>query len=131
MNELDLLITELIEARDRERSVKDIKEMLDEWEIKEDLTKFKVGDLVQHKKGGLYKILATKATHTETEEELVVYQKYEKKSGFRIMSDEVWCRPKAMFEEKVDGVPRFVLVGSAKKKRDMVIKRGGQYDPNR
>ena len=53
----------------------------------------KIGGTYRHYKGNLYKVLYI-ATHTETEEKLVVYQD---------LSDEtkVWARPLDMWNEKV------------------------------
>ena len=55
----------------------------------------------RHYKGGLYRVVGI-ARHSETEEELVVYETPDRR---------LWARPKAMFEEEVtiDGVrqPRF------------------------
>ncbi len=57
----------------------------------------------RHYKGGEYEVILV-ARHTETEEELVVYQALYGERGY-------WCRPLTMFLEQVevDGVqrPRF------------------------
>lgn len=62
--------------------------------------------IYRHYKGNLYQVLHT-ATHSETEEALVVYRCLYGEYG-------VWVRPLAMFSETVirDGkeVPRFELV---------------------
>ena len=54
----------------------------------------KVGDIVRHFKGNLYKIVDF-GQHTENDDRLVVY---------RSVSDpaKLWCRPLAMFMSKVD-----------------------------
>jgi len=56
----------------------------------------------QHYKGGLYEVIGT-AKHSETKEELVVYQ--------RVTDHELWVRPKKIFIQKVkvddNIVPRF------------------------
>lgn len=57
---------------------------------------FQSGDLVQHFKGGLYKIISV-ATHTETEEPMVVYQSFQDESQGRL-----WVRPYEMFVSPVD-----------------------------
>ena len=63
----------------------------------------KVGGKYRHYKGNEYIVIAF-AKHSETEEDLVVYQdlKYPEK---------VWARPRAMFEEEVEiegkKMPRF------------------------
>ncbi|GBR05963.1 DUF1653 domain-containing protein [Acetobacter oeni] len=54
--------------------------------------------LYRHYKGGLYTVIAT-ARHSETEERLVVYRSESLGS--------VWVRPLAMWNETVDGRPRF------------------------
>ncbi len=65
-----------------------------------------VGDVYRHYKGNRYRVLHI-ATHTESEEVLVVYQS--------LCGDQkVWARPLEMFMEEVvlpDGsnVPRFAL----------------------
>ena len=60
----------------------------------------------RHYKGGEYEVLFT-ATHSETEETLVIYQTLYGERGY-------WARPLAMFTENVvvDGVeqPRFALI---------------------
>ena len=56
------------------------------------------GALYRHHKGGLYRVLAV-GQHTETKEQLVVYQSTETK--------EVWVRPLAMWNTPVAGQPRF------------------------
>lgn len=60
-----------------------------------------VGRIYQHFKGNKYKIIAL-AKHSETEEEMVVYQNIEK--------DDCWVRPKKMWNEKVDNKYRFTLL---------------------
>lgn len=65
------------------------------------------GGIYRHYKGNLYRILYI-ATHTETEESLVIYQAM-------YGEEKVWARPLAMFLDDVtlpDGraVPRFALV---------------------
>ncbi len=53
----------------------------------------KIGDLYRHFKGTLYRVIAL-ARHTETDEELVVYQAAE--------GGTVYARPKAMFLSPID-----------------------------
>lgn len=61
----------------------------------------------RHYKGQDYEVLGS-ATHSETEEQFVVYRALYGERG-------LWVRPKAMFEERVlvDGklVPRFLFIG--------------------
>ena len=61
----------------------------------------------RHYKGQFYQVIGV-ARHTETEEELVVYQALYGERG-------LWVRPKAMFFEQVvvegRAVPRFERVG--------------------
>jgi len=61
----------------------------------------------RHYKGNLYQVIGV-ARHSETEEELVVYQALYGERG-------LWVRPKAMFFEKVmiegRAVPRFERLG--------------------
>ncbi len=69
----------------------------------------------RHYKGGLYTVLHI-GTHTETQEQLVVYTPVisEKKDGV-VDHPVIWIRPLTMFLESVsvDGVtvPRFVYQG--------------------
>jgi len=62
--------------------------------------------LYRHYNGNLYRLIGV-ARHSETLEEMVVYQALYNDYG-------LWVRPKAMFEERVekDGkqVPRFTFV---------------------
>ena len=65
-----------------------------------------IGGKYQHYKGNRYKVLCV-AKHSETEEEMVVYQaEYGEK--------QIWARPLAMFLEKVringEELDRFRLV---------------------
>ncbi|MDR1009224.1 MAG: DUF1653 domain-containing protein [Rickettsiales bacterium] len=62
----------------------------------------KIGAKYRHYKGGLYQVVAF-AQHSETLENLVVYQAL---YGER----KVWCRPAAMWEEDVNGRPRFEIL---------------------
>lgn len=60
------------------------------------------GQIYQHYKGNLYLVLEV-ATHTETEEKLVIYCNVKNKS-------QIWARPLTMFEDTVSGgKPRFEL----------------------
>ncbi|MBS4959227.1 MAG: DUF1653 domain-containing protein [Clostridiales bacterium] len=65
----------------------------------------KKGGIYRHFKGNLYQVLF-EATHSETMEEMVVYQALYGERG-------IWVRPKNMFMEKIerDGtwVQRFML----------------------
>ena len=63
-------------------------------------------NLYRHFKGELYIILEI-GTHTETEEEMVVYTKSPLQRG-----EKIWIRPLSMFEGKNDkGEPRFTHAG--------------------
>lgn len=63
----------------------------------------------QHYKGNYYRVIGI-AKHSETQEELVVYE-----AQYDNPVSKLWVRPKKMFLEKVkiDGklVPRFMFVG--------------------
>jgi hypothetical protein len=63
--------------------------------------------IYEHFKGGRYYVIGT-ATHSETGEELVVYQ------SFRSPEPRLWVRPLNMFEEFVthegQRVPRFQYI---------------------
>ena len=65
--------------------------------------------LYQHYKGGRYEVIG-EATHTETEEALVLYRALYGERG-------LWVRPLEMFCETVDvegeQVPRFALLSVA------------------
>jgi hypothetical protein len=60
----------------------------------------------RHHKGALYRVVGV-VTHTETQEELVIYHNVE-------TPEKVWARPKAMFFSPVEkdgqSVPRFERV---------------------
>ncbi len=64
----------------------------------EEARKFKLG-IYEHFKGLRYRALHI-ARHSETLEELVVYQQM-------YGTGDVWVRPLPMFLESVNGVPRF------------------------
>ncbi len=67
----------------------------------------KVGTIYRHYKGSEYRVLAV-ARHSESEEELVVYQDI-------AHPEKIWARPLAMFMGTVDvdgkTISRFVEVG--------------------
>jgi hypothetical protein len=58
--------------------------------------------IYEHYKGMRYRVLHI-ARHSETLEELVVYQQL-------YGTGDVWVRPLAMFLETVNGVPRFRFI---------------------
>ena len=62
----------------------------------------KVGKTYKHYKGNLYKVIAL-AKHSETCEDMVIYQSVEK--------GDVWARPKSMWNNVIDdkGTLRFTL----------------------
>lgn len=72
-----------------------------------------IGGLYRHFKGNQYKVLHL-ARHSETLEELVVYQALYGDRG-------VWVRPAAMFAGTVTqegaSVPRFAYLGQAESER--------------
>ena len=60
----------------------------------------------KHYKGKLYEVIGI-ARHSETLQELVVYRAlYDSEFG----KNAFWVRPKAMFLETVNGVPRFQMI---------------------
>jgi hypothetical protein len=65
--------------------------------------------IYRHYKGKHYQVIGT-ATHSETEEEMVVYRALYGSFG-------LWVRPRAMFTETVDlagtAIPRFALLKGA------------------
>ena len=65
--------------------------------------------LYQHYKGPQYKVLY-QATHSETDEQLVIYQALYGEFG-------IWARPLSMFLETVEKegktIPRFAYLGPA------------------
>jgi hypothetical protein len=67
-----------------------------------------VPGIYRHYKGALYEVLGT-ATHSETEEALVMYRALYGEYG-------LWARPQTMFQEQVNHhgstVARFALVQS-------------------
>ena len=62
------------------------------------------GSRWQHYKGGLYEVVCV-GTHTETNERLVIYRPVEGRTSRDLGS--VWVRPLGMWNEIVNGVPRF------------------------
>ena len=56
----------------------------------------------RHFKGNLYEVIGT-AKHSETLEEFVVYRAL-------YGNNELWIRPKKMFLETVNGIPRFEFI---------------------
>lgn len=58
----------------------------------------KVGAIYKHFKGTLYEVMAI-GTHTETEEQVVIYIPYNSSS-----QDKIWVRPYNNFISKVDKV---------------------------
>ncbi len=67
------------------------------------MQKITIGKIYRHYKGNLYKIIAF-AHHSETEEEMIVYQP--------LKTGENWVRPKSMWNNVIDdkGTLRFTLV---------------------
>lgn len=66
------------------------------------LSVFKKGDIVQHYKGGYYRILEY-AKHTETEENMVIYRAVHYQLDDPLPTDkdqQIWARPQNMFEDK-------------------------------
>ncbi|MDN7349945.1 DUF1653 domain-containing protein [Acetobacter senegalensis] len=57
--------------------------------------------LYRHYKGGLYTVLCV-GRHSETEEWLVTYRSE--------VLGSYWVRPLAMWQEQVNGIPRFALI---------------------
>ncbi len=66
--------------------------------------------LYRHFKGKTYIILQI-GRHTETDEELIVYQET---TGTTVPRGTVWIRPRSLFEKSIrDGTPRFTHIGYA------------------
>lgn len=67
----------------------------------------------KHYKGVMVRVIGI-AFHSETQEELVIYEKLEDFGGFKKGS--LWARPKKMFLEEVEvngkRVPRFKFIES-------------------
>ncbi|MCL2737547.1 MAG: DUF1653 domain-containing protein [Alphaproteobacteria bacterium] len=62
----------------------------------------KIGATYKHFKGNEYKVIAI-AKHSETEEDMVVYQKL-----YGDMA--TWVRPASMWDDIKNGVPRFAEI---------------------
>ncbi len=75
------------------------------------MQKIKIGGKYTHYKNHLVRVIGV-ALHTETKEELVIYEKLEEYKGYK--KGQLWARPKGMFLEKVQingkRVPRFTLL---------------------
>ena len=67
------------------------------------MQKIEVGKIYRHYKGNTYKIIAF-AKHSETLEEMIVYQSTK--------NNEIWVRPKNMWNEKINNnnTFRFTLI---------------------
>ena len=67
------------------------------------MQKIEINKTYRHYKGGIYKIINF-ARHSETEEEMIVYQSQ--------TSNDIWVRPKKMWNEIVDenNTLRFTLM---------------------
>ena len=57
------------------------------------MRQIKIGSKYRHFKGNIYEVVNV-ATHTETEEEFVIYKRHG--------SDKLWARPMEMFLSEVD-----------------------------
>ena len=75
------------------------------------MSEIKLG-IYKHYKGKKYEVIGV-AHHSETLEELVVYQQLYASDKFPVGT--LWVRPKSMFEEKVkiagEEIPRFKFIG--------------------
>lgn len=58
--------------------------------------------IYKHFKGGGYEVIGN-AVHTETGESLVLYRSIDRPSP-------IWARPEKMWNEKVNGKPRFECI---------------------
>ena len=58
--------------------------------------------IYKHFKGGGYEVIGN-AIHTETGESLVIYRSIDRPSP-------IWARPEKMWNEPVNGKPRFQLI---------------------
>lgn len=67
------------------------------------MQEIQIGKIYRHFKGNLYKVIAI-AKHSETQEEMVVYQSLD--------SSRTWVRPKYMWSEIIDdnSTLRFTLL---------------------
>lgn len=67
------------------------------------MSEITIGKTYKHYKGNIYKVI-TLAKHSETLEDMVVYQS--------VKTNEIWVRPKKMWSEIVDdkGTLRFTPV---------------------
>lgn len=74
------------------------------------MSELKIGKY-RHYKGNFYSVIGT-ATHSETLDELVVYE-----SLYENPMSKLWVRPRSMFldEVEVDGrkIPRFTFIGES------------------
>jgi 8-oxo-dGTP pyrophosphatase MutT (NUDIX family) len=81
-----------------------------------------IGATYRHYKGNFYQVIAI-ATHSETGQEMVVYSaQYADEYPF----GKLWARPAAMWNETINGVPRFQLVETIDKLAWMQIENGKQ-----
>lgn len=67
--------------------------------------KIEIGAIYRHYKNNqLYQVIAV-GKHSESLEDIVIYKALYKGKDFPY--GQVWCRPLFMWQEKVDGKPRF------------------------
>ena len=67
--------------------------------------KIEIGGIYKHYKNNqLYQVIAV-GKHSESLEDIVVYKALYKGKDFP--ENQIWCRPLSMWQEKVDGKPRF------------------------
>ena len=59
--------------------------------------------IYRHFKGGTYEVIGV-AIHTETQDALVIYRDYENPNSI------TWARPVSMWNDTVNGKPRFQLI---------------------
>ena len=70
--------------------------------------KIKIGAIYRHYKNHqLYQVIAV-GKNSETLEDIVIYKALYKGKNFP--KNQVWCRPLSIWQEKIDGKPRFEIV---------------------
>ncbi len=67
-----------------------------------------IGSIYRHYKNHQYYQVIAIGKHSETMEDLVVYKALYESSSFPY--GQIWCRPLKMWQENINGIPRFEKV---------------------
>ena len=68
-----------------------------------------IGEIYRHYKGNIYQVIAV-GKHSETLEDLVIYKALYSSDEFPY--GQMWCRPLTIWQETINGKPRFEKIES-------------------